>query len=391
MSNYAVIVCFTYVKNARYALNPRYVKADLRRVLTYSFNHLKNSLERTSIITDILPEKYKIDEVNLSFQHEVISFLADSGLINAGASPNTNLFPLKWLYQFCQEHKLDYKEIYARVKTEITPVIRTSNVIEFAYLFTKFTLISGKHEFTDLLQRKLSEIPLKTKLLFYFTGHAIKRTRTKEANKVCSDVETVYMLIPNKNHGSSFIADSVIRDILRSLKTTVQVFFILDCCYSQQFIDTVYKTTFSNHGNQVLFENVGASMDKIILDEDIDNIFYIGSTLGDQTCGFYSVSPEEGSVFTFFLLKYMNEIVLRKSENSVSQLYQSVEKPILKYRKSKEEPKQNIILCKNNNFAATSLAAALPGWLFATYEHATIDSDSWSPDILEQNHENKSI
>ena len=383
MSNYAVIVCFTYVKNSRYALNPRYVKADLRRVLTYSFNHLKNSLEHTSIITDILPEKYKIDEVNLSFQHEVISFLTDTYSHLKGATPNTNLFPLKWLYQFCQEHKLDYPEIYGRVKTEITPVIRTSNVIEFAYLFTKFTLISGKHEFTDLLRKKLSDIPLKTKLLFYFTGHAIKKTSTKESGKVCSDVETVYMLIPNKNHGSSFVADSAIRDIFRVLKTTIEVFFILDCCYSQQFIDTVYKTTFSSHGNQVLFENI---TDKIILNEDVDNIFYIGSTLGDQTCGFYSVSPEEGSVFTFFLLKYMNEIVNNKLQNSVAQLYQSVEKPIFKYRKSKEEPKQNIILCKNNNNFTK-----LPSWLFATYEHTTIDSDSWSPDILERNHENKSI
>lgn len=317
MSTNAIIVCFSYAKNNQHTLNPKHVRADVRKVLTYTLNNLKIPISNTKFITDILPETYKIEELNMNFQDKIIKYLG-----NHNVRRNLNSYPLSWLENICREFNYNMREIL----NNTLPIIRSPSVIEFMYLFAEFNLVNGKEQYVNTITNAFNKLENDSKLFFYFTGHAY---RTDNGTKIS-------MVIPNRQSlSASYIESSIIMTLLDSIHESIDVCYILDCCYSEMFISTIYKLKFGKNGK--LYNNISRT-ENLYLDKV--KKFYIGSTLRNQTCGFYNDETEEGSVFTHFLFKYLQE---PKSEFIID-LYKTVEVPVEKYRIENGKGLQHMII-----------------------------------------------
>lgn len=322
----SIIVCFSYTKSDLHALNPRHVKTDARKVLTYLIGTLKIPLTNIIFITDILPDSYKIEELNVNFQEKIIQYLG-----NPNIHKNLNYYPLRWLEEICKEYNLNKNNIL----DSTLPILRTSSIIEYVYLFTKFYLINGKEHYLNLIRDCFNSLSINSKLIFYFTGHAYKTENTSK----------ISLVVPDKQlQSASYIPSSTIVALLQSIHESIDVVYIFDCCYAEIFLIAQNGYRFGKNGKLfAVSETSNISSNK----------FFIGSTLKNQTCGFYNDDTiDDGSLFTHFLFKYLQ---IAKSR-FLLELYKNVEIQIEKYRYNQSKGMQNMIIGNG----ASKLAAPCP-------------------------------
>jgi hypothetical protein len=75
-----VITCFSYEGNPKYVFNSGYLRVDLRRIISFSYNHIRCPLENTYLITDLSPSTVIRDEILCEFQNEVLKYLSEKGI-----------------------------------------------------------------------------------------------------------------------------------------------------------------------------------------------------------------------------------------------------------------------------------------------------------------------
>lgn len=346
-----VILCFTYTDDKKYKFNSAYLRSDLRRIISFSHNRIGCMLENTYIITDIQPNRKIRDEIIDDFCTEVIKYLKEIKFpINDLSYCKGN--PFKWVKSICGNDEM----LYNKIINTILPVIRSSNVIEFASIFTNFTIINGKNH----LDSTLKDIFLKpmTHLFFYYTGHGVRKwsvTNEKRGYDICL-VVPVYKSLESQGM-TEFYSQQDLRKRFESIYDKVESFIVFDCCHAQSILKFPYNLTLSKQNTNFV--------------DDIQKFkgshIYLSSTCNNQTCGFFTSGDRRhgGSLFTYYLLQFLNQ----HWNPNISDL-REVEDDIQNYRILTQKKPQNISIgiSKEN-------ITYLPSWLFSNTKNRIIEQD----------------
>ena len=341
-----IITCFSYAGNSKYHFNPDYLRSDLRRILAFSQNRTGVRLQDTYVLTDIQPSLSVIEEYLSEFHEETYAVLIEKGYPSrrvARAFDNARKHrckPLIWLQAVCKELDPSTSHLSKSIERSLLSIIRTQNVIEFAYLFTNFFMVFGANQFEGTLSRILTE--RYSKLLFYYTGHGIR------------SINGISLLIPRGSE-VDFLSNVKLQEVFRAvaLRDRLSAFIILDCCHAQSLLPLPeYKTLSRSESDRNQSEI-----------DFINEIVTVSSTRDHQTCGFLSEKGATGSIFSYFLMKHLNSIaqeVERGHEDlRLSRLRNGVEKRVTEYRNRMGKPPQNAALGLND-----SRIRCLPRWLF---------------------------
>lgn len=341
-SKITIIICFSYTGNQKYVFNSEYLRTDLRRIISFSYNHVRCPLENTYLITDLSPSTMVRDDILTEFQNEVLKYLSEKN-IHPTNIPKVNLDQpcpaLRWIQELCPS-------LYDEVLNDILPVIRSSNVVEFSNLFTNFLSIRGEQHFDQLLSLLFSQ--KFTHLFFYYTGHGIK-TWTKN---------TVSLIIPGIKGKAEFYTQESLQQKFNEISQSISGLIIFDCCHAEHLIKLPYKITFP-------------LKDTIRTQVNLDsphNIIYVSSTRNDQTCGFYTApnDPYGGSLFTYYFIQFLSSIghqisLKKKCWRKLLKLTQleQIEHKVQIYRDLAEKKPQNMTIGLTNKDTVY-----LPMWLF---------------------------
>ena len=338
MSCTTIISCFSYTGNKKYIFNVKYLRSDLRRILSFSHNQIGCSLSNIYVMSDIQPSEIIQNQILNDFCSEVIKYLKELGLffgVYKGISINhlkkIKMTPTQWLLNLCNKLISSKKatNLYREIMRTILPVIRTSNVIEFASLFTNLILINGKSHYDDVLNTIFNKPT--SNLFFYYTGHGIKIW--KHAN---SSSHEICLIIPGSNQIVDYYTQKELQNRFELILKTVPSFIVFDCCHGQNLLN---------------FPN--SSLKSI----------YLSSTSNNQTCGFYI--PESGSLFTYYMMQFLNKSNIK----SLSEL-QVVETQIQKYRTSTKKKPQNMSIILSDDTMTD-----FPSWLFQGLKNQLIEED----------------
>jgi len=342
MRKITVITCFSYTGNKKYVFNPSHLKSDLRRIISFSHNRMGCDLQRIYVLTDIVPSPEICTEI-LEDYHQVAErvLMKTMGMSKANIKTifrqvqNYAARPLRWLKEVWK--RLPGKINHEQLLKEIIPVLRNSSVVEFASLFTKFAIINNAHHYQTALNTIFSH-PI-SHLFFYYTGHGIKIYPNWDTT-----THEVCLVIPNKKRHDEMVDYCSQQDLqvcFEPILKNSHAFIVFDCCYGQNLI----KLPVTGYKN-------------------IQEIIYLSSTQSDQTCGFYISQKENGSVYTYYLLKFLNDIADRiaKTEQklNLSHLYDEVEEKVNRYRLKSGKPPQNMFVSLSNEHIRE-----LPDWLFS--------------------------
>src|SRR5690625_3431212 len=158
MRKVTIITCFSYYDSENYIFHPSHLKADLRRILSFSHNCIGCNLTDIHVLTDISPQESVQREVLNDFQSEVYRYISykldiqrrDYDRILSKLS-NCESTPLIWLKKLCtiilslrfknplcvlDRYRVTDTKLYKALLRKITPVIRNNNIVEFSNLFT---------------------------------------------------------------------------------------------------------------------------------------------------------------------------------------------------------------------------------------------------------------
>lgn len=357
MRSLTVITCFSYIGNAKYLFNPNYLRSDLRRILAYSLNHVQCSLSNIYVVTDILPDNQIKEEILQEFQDEVNEQLQKLGYYKL--SVEQTLSPISWLHQVCHKAsvylKISRGKIFNKIVKHILPILRNSNVVEFASLFTKFVKVKGSLHY-DLTLQKIFTL-LKPgyinydNLFFYYTGHGIRHWTTQNGHKQIKDI---CLVVPARNGTSEPYSRKSLRKTFQIIPPTSSCFIVFDCCHAESLIDLPFKITFNKFGETI---------SKGISFSNYPDMVYLASTQHNQTCGFYVSTEECGSVFTYYLIKCLEKLSkkLKTHPKYFYYLNSEVEEKINEYRIFSKKSPQNMLIRLNRN-----TIVELPTWLFPT-------------------------
>jgi len=388
MRNLTVITCFSYLGNEKYVFNPDYLRSDLRRILAFSLNKIGCSLKNVFVLSDILPAEHVRDEIFIEFQEEVEDHLRDLGYRKPIVRDH-DMTPLDWLQKICNEaaHYLrkSPKYLINGIIRDLLPILRSSNVVEFASLFTNFTLINGRSHFDQTLRgifKQMKSSQSLSTLFFYYTGHGVRHWTSRNGIDTIKDI---CLVVPARGGAAEFYSQLELRKIFQTLPSRSSSFVVFDCCHAESLLDLPFKISFNKFG-QILSEGVSSAQRP--------EIVYLASTQNDQTCGFYVSSEECGSVFTYYLIQsletlsqHLHEKYNRSSHRSkgsndyypsirkivsrdFSYLHSAVEQKIQDYRIFSKKPPQNMLIRLSQNNITE-----LPDWLFGNR----------SPRLIEQN------
>ena len=332
MQKVAVITCFSYLGNKKYVFNPEYLRSDLRRIVSFSHNKVGCPLDRIYVLTDIRPSDRIRKEILDDFQTAVKAELQIPREVLRSSQKHEGR-PLDWLRSLTQ--KIEPRRphhLYGRLLRQILPVIRSSSVVEFASLFTNLIIISGENEYRTALE-SIFRLPM-THLFFYYTGHGIRAW------------PGVCLLIPRSGQ-VDLQSRKVLQTLFQRILGNLDALIVFDCCHAEGLIDLPYKTTFTSYPTR---PGTGQEVK--------GEVIYLSSTLSDQTCGFYTSGNEHGSLYTYYLIKFLESITNRQPVQ-LSQLKSQVEDPIRQYRKRQMKPPQNMLIGLSNE-----QIEHLPSWLF---------------------------
>lgn len=323
-----IIACFSYLGNKKYVFSPQYVRSDLRHIISFSHNRVGCELNNTYVITDLQPIKEIQEDFLNDFRLEVIDYLGELGFFDDYDPITTD--PLNWLQCICQKIVSGRKgdELYYRVTNAVLPIIRNSNVIEFASLFTNFISITGKSHFDRTLTRLFSLNM--SHLFFYYTGHGIRLWANKESYNI-------YLVIPGTSSSAEFYSRQDLQTRFTSVLEKIPSFVVFDCCHGEALFKFPCKITFSEYSDDLYVLNP-------VCKRQIETI-YLSSTRNNQTCGFYVNQGQGGSLFTTYLIEFLDEIAkYRHSQNRSLLHLREVEDKIQKYRINAVKKPQNILI-----------------------------------------------
>ena len=236
-------------------------------------------------------------------------------------------------YQFDPQHVIEDVRralTFLKGKTSVKDIcILTDSKFPFACPTVHIT--SGQ-QWLDIV---LHEFAKAEPLFFYLTGHGIRIISPK------GKVQNVSLIIPSKNNSQGeLIPSNGVQKILSYMPT--ETICIMDCCYSQRFCP-------SRLGHEQIF---------------------IGSTLKNQTCGFYSSSESfSGSLFSHALFKHLRMIHTKKQARV--HLLENIEDDILSYRVGQQKAPQEI-------FIHTTTEYLFP-WLYEKSPVLLQNEADWSP------------
>jgi hypothetical protein len=349
MQKVAVITCFSYLGTKKYVFNPEYLRSDLRRIIAFSHNKAGCPLDRIYVLTDLQPSEQIRREILDDFQAEVKIYLEELRIPRAILSEALKFSqshenrPLEWLRRLSRRIEPKRPEhLYRRLLRQILPVIRSGSVVEFASLFTNLTIISGEAEYRRAID-SIFRLPM-THLLFYYTGHGI---RIQSANYR----QGVYLIIPRSGQ-IDLQPRETIQALFQQILGRVSSFIVFDCCHAETLIDLPHKLTFTPLARR--------SLPQSGVDQDRKNeVIYLSSTLHNQTCGFYTSGKEYGSLYTYYLIKFLKST---RGAN-LSQLRHEVEERIRQYRERQMKPPQNMLIGLSHREIRQ-----LPRWLFERSE-----------------------
>ncbi len=314
----SVIVAFSYHNHKKYEFQPSHVISDIRRIVTFSLFKTHVLPINITLLTDLKPNKERIRQLNEKFQMKAKKHLEKKGTeceIDLAMKTGT------WL----SSYKLDMIPTLHELDNE--------NILEYIYLFCNYIPIDGLMNF----QLQLTESVQNAKqLLLYFTCHGVSFNKN------------IALIIPTANE-EELMPYRAFREFLNYILQDTNTVILFDCCYSEKFCPVIN-----------------------------DNIIFIGSTLRDQTCGFYTLRDSKnqiGSLFTHFLLQELRELrTLREvselekvDDISLNEQIEKIEKQIISYRRKKFKSDQNIYLKTKINF--------FPDWLFSENNNNKIN---WS-------------
>jgi hypothetical protein len=273
--------------------------SDVRRILTFCYYRTGISLENIILLTDLKPNKFTVQSINLQLQEKAQRHLKKKGI---EAEINTKLKFGVWLKSYNLDMILE------------NSLLTNDNILEYAYLLTNYICINGLESFKENFQENI--IGSKD-LLIYFSCHGI------------SSQKNVSMLIPSSNNdlGTETFHYKDFRLFFNKELIGINTIILFDCCYSEKFCPEINE-----------------------------NILFIGSTLKNQTCGFYGMRDSKqmiGSLFTHYLLKELRTI---NSDAMIEELLEKIDKEIIKYRRKKYKTDQNIYW--------KSIKSQFPDWLF---------------------------
>ena len=342
MQKITVIICFSYIKNEKYIFDPKFLRPDLRRLLIFTHNQTQCPLENIYILTDLSPNEKIINEIRTDIYDYVNRYCAKIGYI--GDIPKCRDNIMTWI-RFISERvsyflKINSQDLYTKILHNILPIIRSSNVVEFASLFTNFIPIVGVNHFDETL-KMIFDLPMKY-LFFYYTGHGVKYlTRSWEYE--------YRLIIPNQNE-VQFYSRKILQRRFEKIFSIAHSFIVFDCCHAESFVDLPYQQSFLSDGIKMLRMPTEVT--------GVPDIIYFGSTHQNQTCGFFEISNDRGSLFTYYLLQFLKNLNKEKSRNFIH-LSKNVEEKIQKYRSLLDKPQQNLFI-RINKLDITDL----PSWLF---------------------------
>lgn len=354
MKTLSIITCFSYTGNYKYFFNPDYLKSDLKRILSFSLDQTGCSLEDIYVITDMKPDLQIRNEIIQEFKEEVIDYLKQIGYDVANIE-SFEKNPVRWLEKICgmlTSSKSKYT-LFDSVISNLLPILRTSNVVEFSSLFVNFVQISGKDHYDRTIRKIFRTTHPKTSnqssllkyycsknLFFYYTGHGVRHWSDRQG---VFSIKDICLVIPGLEGTSEVYSRSLLREAFRQISPNTSSFIVFDCCYSETLLELPFKIS----------DEFGDVPDKEFLD---GTMIYISSTQNDQTCGFYDGSDDCGSVFTYFLIEYMKD---SKKSRKFLKLYDEVGKKINEYRNGLNKTKQDMFIQMNRPYIEK-----MPGWLF---------------------------
>lgn len=351
MRKVTVITCFSYHNNKKYTFHPNHLRSDLRRIISFSHNSIGCDLNDIYVLTDIVPSSNIRQEILEDFQFEVHKVLSSKNKIGSIYWPGlktqdlndictelTLKTPLKWLKQVCKDAcnlikvQINSVQLYEILLQKIVPVIRNTSIVEFASLFTRFGLISGPQHYHKMLKNIFSEHI--SHLFFYYTGHGIKIYTHTDSSR-----HDVHLVIPASEDKDKvgFYSQQQLQHCFNRILSKVHAFIVFDCCHAEKLLD--------------------------VSDYFDTDIIYLSSTQRDQTCGFYDSYHEFGSVYTYYLMNFLNlvmtELQQRKYKIQLERLYNHVETKVNKYRSTTGKPPQNMFISLSKD-----IIQHLPSWLF---------------------------
>lgn len=341
MRKIIVITCFSYPDNQKYVFNPSYLKADLRRIIAFTHNQIGANLEDIYVLTDLIPSERTRKEILADFQSEVKQYLRRSPIYSQALElcSGYSESPLRWLHEISKT--FPGEGLYQKILHTLLPIIKTQTAVEFASLFTNFIPIKGKDHYDSTLKTLFRKDA--SHLFFYYTGHGVKLlSREQNWSPDFSLVIPVYR---------SSIAEYYPRDVLQkrfSECSAKQAFVVFDCCYGENFLKFPFKLSFTERGERKMIQT-GTDPSKK------GEIIYLSSTRDDQTCGFYTSEKEYGSVYTYYLIKFL----LSSSGRNLTDLYSGVEEKVKRYRGALGKPPQNMLIGLSSH-----KIRELPQWLF---------------------------
>lgn len=328
-----VITCFCYRGNRKYLFNPQYLRSDLCRIILYSHNRIGCSLEDIYVITDISPIKETRTRILNDFQTEVLKYLCELGY-RSTSLPKCSQPPLQWLKQICNQLSPNSTDLYQKITYAILPLIRSSNIVEFANLFANLIQISGQEHYDHILSVLLGK-PM-SHLFFYYTGHGIRL----HPSDIC-------LVIPGPNAKAEFYSKCKLQDRFQPILQTISAFIVFDCCHGELLFELPHQLDFYQPRTSPCPEHSFSTA----------TVIYLCSTTSKQTCGFYKSNKEQGSLFTYYLIQLLESLNTQRSKD-LTRLYE-VEEKVTKYREVNGKPAQNMIIKLSKQITD------LPFWLFS--------------------------
>lgn len=334
MRKVSIITCFTYRMNPRHLFNTEYLASDLRRVVLFAINSINCNPEDLYVLTDLPRSDSVRTELLGRFKSSVREKLLEQGVpktLIARMEKDSRRYedtPSIWLKSMSRTGELPVGSLLP----EITP----DNVVETVSLFCNLIFVSGEKSYTTALSSVLKKEM--THLFFYYSGHGVSVPLVNRNQRSS-------LLVPRGESVDS-LSKERFQELIRPTLERVNALMIFDCCHSSSFVDLQFTVTFSP---REVKQNEYAR-------RFLPEIICITSATDEQTCGFYNSKHSKGSLFTYYLFRF-----LKSSNESVRicSLEENVEEKIVNYRRERYKPEQHITVSLTDLSVRT-----FPSWLF---------------------------
>ncbi len=320
MGKTAIITCFGYPGNYKYAFDPRNVRADLRRVLTFALNRVGMNPENVIVLTDFSPDPDIVRDILREYRNEILLYLYDLGY-KARIPEVTRVNDLEEVYNLVRlaapSLNLTFEQLLEKIVSRIIPRLKTETVLEYASLFMNFRLVSGMDDYFDQISKALGRLRSSDQVLFYYTGHGVRLMNGGR-------LESLALIISNRKMIGQYLKVDILQNLFDRIPSNVDGLVVFDCCHASGMLN--------------LPRNSG--------------LIVLASCRENQTCGFYEDdrSGKYGSLFTYYLISALN-----KGRRNIRHITSEIEKEINSYRSQKGKPAQNVSI-------QSGMSSVIPEW-----------------------------